>query len=354
MQRQLPAEWAAQTAVILAWPHAHTDWAEQLSDVEKVYCNLAKRICDYQKLLIVCHDESIRQHVAAQLTQLGIPEHRYALHIAPCDDTWARDFGPISLYENGKRVLLDFQFNAWGDKYAANQDNLITRRLHKAGAFDDSPLRTLDFILEGGSIDSDGQGTLLTTQNCLLSPQRNPQLNQQQIENTLQTQLGVQRVLWLENGDLSGDDTDSHIDTLARFCDPHTIAYVNCTDPNDQHYTALQAMQAELQALRQSNGEPYRLVPLPLPSAKYNSDGQRLPATYANFLIINQAVLMPTYDDPTDSIALTRLAACFPQRKLLGIDCQALIQQFGSLHCITMQVPHALYNTDTTTTLDAL
>jgi len=338
MACRFPAEWAKQAAVMLTWPHAQTDWAEHLLEVESVYLNLAQHIFQYQNVIVACHDEHIQQHVDTQFAQADIPKQHYSLYLAPCDDTWTRDHGPISLYEDGKRVLLDFEFNAWGDKYTASQDNLISRHLHIAGAFGESSLRHVDFILEGGSIDCDGQGTLLTTQNCLLSPQRNA-LNQDEIEHVLQEQLGVERVLWLEHGYLSGDDTDSHIDTLARFCNTHSIAYTTCDDKNDEHYESLQAMQAELQNLQQSNGEPYQLVPLPLPSAKYNASGQRLPATYANFLIINGAVLVPTYHDVMDQRALSILAQCFPERKIIGIDCQPLIQQFGSLHCVTMQIP---------------
>ncbi len=339
MPHTLPAEWTAQAAVMLTYPHADTDWSTQLTETESVYLNLAKHICDHEQLIVACHNEQVRQHVAVQLARASIPAERYALHLAPCDDTWTRDHGPISIYQNQQRLLLDFQFNAWGNKYAAHQDNQITRRLHAAGAFADSPLRSVDFILEGGSIDCDGQGTLLSSKNCLLSPQRNGHLSQAEIERTLQEQLGVQRILWLENGYLSGDDTDSHIDTLARFCDPQTIAYVACEDPKDPHYAPLQVMREELHSLRQSHGEPYTLVPLPLPAPKYNADQQRLPATYANFLIINGAVLVPTYADAQDQIALNILAHCFPKRKIIGIDCQPLIQQFGSLHCISMQIP---------------
>ncbi len=339
MSRHFPAEWAPQEAVVLTWPHAATDWLSQLIEVEKIYLHLAQAISQRQSLVIACHDEAVRQHVIQQLTQAHIPSQAYHCYLAPCDDTWARDHGPISVYENDQRVLLDFEFNAWGNKYAASQDNLVTRRLHAAGAFGSSRLDSLDWVLEGGSIDSDGQGTLLTTQACLLSPQRHPELSPADVEQYLQSTLGIQRVLWLQHGYLSGDDTDSHIDTLARFCDPETIAYVACDDASDEHFLPLQAMATELKALRQSNGRPYRLMPLPWPAPQYNSEGQRLPATYANFLLINQAVLVPTYRDVADSLALEQLARCFPQRDIIGIDCLPLIQQFGSLHCVTMQLP---------------
>jgi agmatine deiminase len=236
-------------------------------------------------------------------------------------------------------TLLDYEFNGWGGKYAYALDNLITRRLHTQGAFGAAPLETVNLILEGGSIEVDGQGTLLTTARCLLAPTRNHGRTRAQIETTLAEQLGITRFLWLEHGYLAGDDTDSHIDTLARLCDANTIAYVTCDDPADEHYAELQAMEKELQAFRTAAGQPYRLVPLPWPRARYDDGGARMPATYANFLIINDAVLVPTYDDPADQIALERLRDCFPGRTVIGIDCLPLIYQHGSLHCVTMQIP---------------
>jgi len=197
-------------------------------------------------------------------------------------------------------------------------------------------------VLEGGSIDSDGQGTLLTTTACLLAPTRNPSLDQAGIESSLAQYLGVQRVLWLRHGRLEGDDTDSHIDMLARFCDPVTLAYSCCDDEADEHFAPLQAMKKELASFRTLAGEPYRLVPLPLPQAIFNAQGRRLPASYANFLIINNAVLVPLYDDHADEIAITNLQRCFPDRQIVGINCLAIIQQYGSLHCLTMQLPQGI------------
>ena len=188
----------------------------------------------------------------------------------------------------------------------------------------------------------DGSGTLLTTARCLLAPTRNPKLTQDGLEARLKELLGLDRILWLQHGHLTGDDTDSHIDTLARFCDARTIAYVACADPDDEHHAELKAMEEELRALRAADGRPYRLVPLPWPRARYDDDGRRLPATYANFLIINGAVLVPTYDDPADGPALARLRECFPGREIIGVDCLPLIYQYGSLHCVTMQLPEGV------------
>jgi agmatine deiminase len=196
--------------------------------------------------------------------------------------------------------------------------------------------------LEGGSIESDGCGTLLTTSQCLLNPNRNPDLNSEQIEKELRDTLGCQRILWLHHGHLLGDDTDAHVDTLARLAPNDTILYVVCDDPRDEHYPALSRMAEELAAFRTEAGQPYRLLPLPWPAARFDDDGQRLPATYANFLIINGAVLVPTYDDPQDAQALITVGAAFPDREIIGIDCSAIILQHGSLHCLTMQLPQGV------------
>jgi agmatine deiminase len=256
----------------------------------------------------------------------------------PSNDTWARDHGPVTIFEQGQKILLDFVFNGWGLKFAANKDNLITRKLYEKGIFGHDEIRHGGLVLEGGALETDGAGTLMTTTECLLSPNRNPHLTQKEVEELLSEKLGVDRFLWLENGYLAGDDTDSHIDTLARFCSQDTIVYVQCPDKADEHYEALKQMEQELQAFRTRDGESYNLVPLPWPSPCYAEDGHRLPATYANFLIINGAVLVPTYRVPEDATALEVLTACFPSRKIIGIDCRELIEQHGSLHCISMQL----------------
>jgi agmatine deiminase len=337
--RILPAEWSAQSGVMLTWPHDRSDWAPYLPEVEPVYLNIAREVCKRERLLICARDELHADHIRVALRSAHVDAARVRIGIAPSNDSWVRDHGPITMLHDGKPVLLDFVFNGWGGKYAAELDNRITRRLHAEGAFGATPIVAMDLVLEGGGIESDGAGTLLTTSQCLLSRGRNPHLTRAQIEQRLKQFLGVQRVLWLEHGALEGDDTDSHIDTLARFCDANTIAYVHCDDPDDAHSTELRAMESELHALRDARGQPYRLVPLPWPQAKRNADGKRLPATYANFLIINGAVLMPTYRDAADDEAVARIQSCFPDREIIAVDCLPLIQQFGSLHCITMQLP---------------
>lgn len=337
--RWLPAEWEPQSAIILTWPHSHSDWQPWLPTVETVYVEMSRLIALHQDLIISCFDESHQQHVKTLLLNADIDLSRVHCYLAESNDSWVRDHGPITVLDNNQVKLLDFRFNGWGNKHESRLDNHISRCLHRSGTFGDTPLESIDLILEGGGIEVDGCGTLLTTRQCQLSPERNPQFEQPKLELEFGRHLGITRVLWLEHGYLAGDDTDSHIDTLARFCDPQTIAYSDCTDPDDEHYRELKAMEKELQEFVDFTGAPYRLIPLPIPEAIYSRDGQRLPATYANFLIINDAVLVPTYQDPADAIALKAIKSGFPDREIIGINCQPLIEQYGSLHCATMQVP---------------
>lgn len=325
---------------MITWPHAHSDWGDILQDVEPVYLRLARHISQREKLLVNCRDEAHAAHVRERLHAADVDPRRTVIHCVHSNDTWTRDYGPLTILEQDRPHLLDFTFNGWGNKFDAGSDNLVSSQLHRAGVFGTAPFTTIDLVLEGGSIEVDGQGSLLTTENCLLAPTRNPALGRAQIEEQLRRWFGVERILWLNHGHLAGDDTDSHIDTLARFCDPHTIAYVACDDSTDEHYAELRLMESELRALRDYRGNPYRLVPLPWPAAKYDDeDGRRLAASYANFLIINGAVLVPTYDDPADAETLRRLQGCFPDREIIGVPCLPLIRQNGSLHCITMQLP---------------
>ena len=338
-QRILPAEWAPQSGVMLTWPHAATDWAPRLAEAEPVFRDIARAVARHESLLIVCADDAHRRRVQGLLAEASVPAERLHLISAPSNDSWARDHGPITVLADDRPLLLDFVFNGWGDKYPAELDNGISRALCAAGAFAGAPCQSVDLVLEGGALESDGAGTLLTTESCLLNPSRNPRHDRHSLEARLSELLGFDRFLWLSHGALAGDDTDGHIDTLARFCDPVTIAYVKCDDPGDPHHDGLAAMEAELKAFRDRHGNPYRLVPLPWPGAKYGADGTRLPATYANFLIINDAVLLPVYDDPADDAAIAQVAACFPERTVIPIHCTPLIQQYGSLHCVTMQFP---------------
>lgn len=340
---RLPAEWEAQAGVMLTWPHEHGDWDENLAAAHEAFGELAAAIARFEPLIIVCYDDAHRATIEQALAGRGVALDRVGFVLCPSNDVWARDHGPITVYQEGALpTLVDFTFNGWGGKFAAELDNQITRRLHAAGAFGRVDCRRINWVLEGGSIESDGQGTILTTRQCLLTETRNPGLTERHIEMQLRDRFGAQRVLWLEHGELEGDDTDSHVDMLARFCSVDTIAYTHCDDPNDAHYEPLSAMEAELKAFRTRRDEPYKLLPLPWPQSAYAADGHRLPLSYANFLIVNGGVIVPTYNDPADEKALEVLRSAFPDREVVGIDALPIIVQHGSLHCVSMQLPAGL------------
>ena len=335
----LPAEWHEQSAVQLTWPHSATDWCTILEAVNRCYIDMAKALLTRVHIIIVTPEPAhVRKLLEGALTTKELS--RISLCKAPTNDTWARDHGFITLLAPDGPHLLDFKFNGWGEKFPADLDNQINRRMMEQNILEGQYEDHLDFVLEGGSIESDGKGTILTTSKCLLAPHRNQPLTKEQIENRLLEMLHAERILWLHYGYLAGDDTDSHIDTLARFCPNDTSAYVQCLDESDEHYAELQQMEAQLKEFRTIEGEPYRLVPLPMAKAVYDEDGTRLPATYANFLITNGAVLMPTYgNSETDQKAEEQLRKAFPNYDIIGVDCQPLITQHGSLHCCTMQYP---------------
>ena len=342
----LPAEWRPQSATLLAWPHARSDWDASLDAIESVYRDMARAISEHQPLLVIAYDADHERHVRSQLAQAHATLDRCRVSIAPTNDTWVRDSAPLTILRNDQPVLLDFKFNGWGNKYAHQHDNALSQHLWQQHAFNHLPIEAHDLVLEGGSIEVDGAGTLLSTTACLLAATRNPTLSRTQIEQRLSELLGIHRILWLEHGYLAGDDTDSHIDMLARFCDESTIAYVRCDDPQDEHFAALTKMEKQLQSFHQVNGAPYHLIPLPWPRAKFNTDGQRLPASYANFLIINDAVLVPTYQDPADNVALELIAHAFKNRRVIAIPSLALIAQRGGIHCATMQFPRVKSNAE--------
>lgn len=334
----LPPEWAPQSAIMLTWPRRDGDFAHVFDAVEANFFAIAVAIARFEDLHVNVASDA--PTLKTRLIAAGVPEHRLRIFQLPNDDVWARDHGPITVVRHGHLVHLDFRFNGWGGKFAAERDDALTQGLAALGAWD-APVESINFVLEGGGIEVDGAGSLLTTERCLLAKTRNPQFDREGIEGVLKDSFGVRRILWLRHGDLLGDDTDGHIDTIARFCDADTIAYQACEDRSDAHFEDLAALAAELAALTRPDGQPYRLVPLPLPRAIHDDeDGRRLPAGYANFLILNGAVLVPIYGDKThDAIALERLRPCFPGREVIGIDCSALIRQYGSLHCVTMQIP---------------
>lgn len=330
----LPAEWHPQSFIQLTWPHQDTDWSYMLDEVEECFLNLAREIASRQPLLLVAPE------FPKALENFEFKENVFYVE-CPTNDTWARDHGFISLLNEQEEVrLVDFCFNGWGMKFAACKDNLINSQLVKGSLLNGTYQNCRNFVLEGGSIESDGEGTLLTTSLCLLAPNRNDTLDKQEIEDYLKKSFNLKQVLWLDHGYLAGDDTDSHIDTLARLCPDHTICYVQCTDTEDEHYTELKKMEEQLKEFRTLDNEPFRLLGLPMPEAIFDEDGERLPATYANFLIMNDAVLYPTYDQPeNDRKTACVLQEAFPGKEIVGVDCRALIKQHGSLHCVTMQYP---------------
>lgn len=301
------AEWEPQSAVQLTWPHKDTDWAPILPEITAVYEEM-KREIESRETVVVVDD-------------------------IPHNDTWARDHGFITVEENGQLILLDFKFNGWGEKFAAELDNDINRQLYEQQLVKGIYESHLDFVLEGGSIESDGKGTIFTTTCCLMAPHRNQPLTQQEIEQQLKEWLGAERIVWINHGSLIGDDTDGHIDTLVRIAPNDTLLYIGA----DDEHPDLLLMEQELQQLRTIDGHPYRLLRLPMPRPIYD-DGERLPATYANYLVINGAVLIPTYNQPDlDQEAISTIGKAFPDREIIGIDCRAVIRQHGSLHCCTMQ-----------------
>ena len=310
--------------VQLTWPHEGTDWAPILDEITAVYEEMAREIRKREPLLIV---DNILQ-----------PKGRSVACI-PHNDTWARDHGFITVEDTSfdqkskALVLLDFCFNGWGEKFEATLDNQINKHLYDQGFVKGHYEDHLDFVLEGGSIESDGKGTVFTTECCLMAPHRNQPLTKEEVENRLKEWLGAERIVWLQHGSLIGDDTDGHIDTLVRICPNDTLLYTG----GDKDHPDLAEMEKELQELRTLDGKPYRLLKLPLPRPIYDED-DRLPATYANYLVINGAVLVPTYNQPDlDAEALRIVGEAFPDREMVGIDCRAVIKQHGSLHCCTMQ-----------------
>ena len=323
----------------MSWPHEGTDWAYMLDDIKPVFAEIIKHISRFERVLLTA---PYAVSAAEYLVKAGVDLSRVTICEIQNNDTWARDFGPITVLFNNKPTLLDFGFNGWGLKFPANYDNLISKHLKNLGVLLPN-LNTIGLIMEGGSIESDGLGTILTTSDCLLSPNRNPQLTKSEIEQALASLVGAKRLLWLDHGGLAGDDTDSHVDTLARFCPNNTIIYQGCDNPLDEHFEQLKLMERELTSFTAPDGSPYRLIALPWPKARFDEQAHRLPATYANFLIINGAVLVPTYRDPeNDSTALERIAQAFPGRETIGIDCLSLLEQHGSLHCVTMQLPQGV------------
>ncbi len=336
---RLPAEWEPQSAILLAWPHADTDWAERLGAVENTYVELIAAITRFQPVVICAGDDDLQTYAEARLRSARVDMGRVRFVPAEYDDTWLRDTGPISLRGEHGFKLLDFRFTGWGGKFQAARDDRLVGELSGMQLFHNYFVQSIDFAMEGGAVETDGAGTLLTTWRCF--HERHPDATRAQLETRLREWLGQDRVLWLDHGYLEGDDTDAHIDTLARFAPGDAIVFQACDDPQDSHHAELQAMAGELAALRTVGGSPYRLFPLPWPQ-QIVDEGRRLAASYANFLIVNGAVLMPAYEDPADTEAARVLAEAFPDHEIVQVPCRSLIWQNGSLHCLTMQLPAGL------------
>ncbi|WP_296824856.1 agmatine deiminase family protein [Sulfurovum sp.] len=330
----MPAEWERQQCVLMSFPHEETDWAKgDLNEALSPFIRIAQAVAYSQAVYIICKDKT-------KIASMFCSTQNMTFIEIPTNDTWIRDYGYISIKEDGQRKLLDFTFDSWGGKFEASLDNSVNTLLHQKGYMGITPLESIDMVLEGGSIESDGQGTILTTTECLCNPNRNGGLTKEQIEKKLTTYLGTQRVLWLDHGYLAGDDTDSHIDTLARFVNPKTIAYVKCEEVEDEHYEALKKMEVQLKGFTTLEGKPYTLIPLPMTHPIYNDEGERLPATYANFLITNGALIYPTYSDKNDKVVHEIFKDLFPDKEIIPINCLRLIEEGGSLHCSTMQVAY--------------
>lgn len=338
-RRQLPPEGEYLPVILLSWPHGNSDWADKLDEVSAFYQEFTRLLLSENiKVLVVTPDvENVK-------TQLGDDSYSPLIRFFECEtnDTWTRDFGFITLKTDKGWVACDFKFNGWGLKFPSCFDNLVTSRLYSAGLIKSSYENHLNFVLEGGSIESDGEGTILTTSNCLLSPNRNGGFDKTQIETYLKSSLGAKRILWIENGALEGDDTDSHIDTLARLGVKNRILFTGCDNPSDSHYPALSKMKEELSRLTTLSGQKYQLIELPLPDPIFDDEGNRLPATYANYLVTPRCVFLPVYGQPEKDALAKQLVEKAYERAVLTIDCKILTTQHGSLHCATMQLPEEI------------
>ncbi len=328
--KTIPAEWEKQRVVLLSFPHKDSDWADNLNSALSVFIRIAQAISYNQAVYIICDNRD-------EISNLFCSTNNITFIEIPTNDTWIRDYAYISIKEDNEVKLLDFTFDGWGGKFESSLDNSVNKNLHKKGYMGTTSLKEIDFVLEGGSIESDGEGTILTTSKCLCNPNRNGGLNKDEIEEKLKIYLGAKRVLWLDFGYLAGDDTDSHIDTLARFVNKDTIIYIKCEEREDEHYIELTEMEKQLKSFRTEDNRPYNLIPLPMTKAIYK-EGNRLPSTYANFLITNHSILYPTYNDNNDKEVHKILENIFPNKEIIPINCLRLIEQGGSLHCSTMQV----------------
>lgn len=335
-------EWTPIECVLMALPNADTDWNYILDEARQQYARIIKALTDEDVyVVLICNDTDEASRLLRECDQ------RLITYVnADYNDTWTRDYGPLTILKDDRLRALDFGFNGWGLKFAADKDNLVNLHLSEKFVIMPSTYRNeRDFVLEGGSVETDGEGTILTTARCLCSPNRNGGLSKQEAEHQLQRRLGASHVLFLDYGALEGDDTDSHIDTLARLAPANSILFTGCRNVDDPQFEELLKMRAQLTMFRNAMGEPFNLIELPLPDAIYDEDGLRLPATYANYLVTDKVIFMPTYKQPAnDRLAMHTVKIAYPDHKVVGIDCTTLIKQHGSLHCATMQIPKKLFN----------
>jgi agmatine/peptidylarginine deiminase len=336
---RLPAEWEPQAGVVIAWPHGDTDWGPRLPRIERAYVGLTAAIARFEPVLVCVADSAIRRRAVQMLGDAGIDPARLRFVEVAYDDTWLRDSGPLSLVGTSGFRLLDFRFTGWGGKFEGSRDDRLVEALVARGVFQAAERRRIDWALEGGAIEVDGNGTLLTTWRCL--HQRHPQMSREQMTAILVDAFAVDRVLWLEHGYLEGDDTDAHIDTLARYAPDGAIVFQTCDDLADPHHAELALMRDEIAGLRDADGKPHRLHPLPW-ARPIVDENRRLASSYANYLIVNGGVVMPSYDDSADVEAARVIAAAHPGREVVMVDARELIWQNGSVHCLTMQLPAGL------------
>ncbi len=335
----MPAEWEPHRGTWLSWPHKEASWPGKFGPVPDIFARMVGLLAGREEVHINVAGPEMEADVRRLLADEGADTGHVFFHCNPTNDAWCRDHGPIFVQrtsgEVAEQAILDWGFNAWGDKYPPyDLDDVIPTRIGRELGI---PVHHPGMILEGGSIEVNGRGTLLTTEACLLNPNRNPQLSREEIEATLCAHLGVRHILWLGDG-IVGDDTDGHIDDLTRFVDPQTVVTVIEEDPADENYEPLQENLERLRTMRDQDGRPLRVVTLPMPRALYH-EGQRLPASYANFYIANGLVLLPTYDPERDAEAQTALQRLFPGREVVGVDCTDLVWGLGAFHCVTQQWP---------------
>jgi len=332
-----PAEWAPHTATWLSWPHKEESWPGKIETIYKPYCEFIKILTEGELVRINVKDAQMEAFAKSELTKVGADLTKVEFFNFPTNDAWCRDHGPAFLINvtTKQKAIVDWGYNAWGDKYPPyDLDDVIPTKI---GERFNLSVYNPGIVMEGGSVDFNGAGTLLTSTACLLNKNRNPHLSQQQIEEYLKSYYGVQQILWLGDG-IVGDDTDGHIDDITRFVNANTVVTVVEGNKHDENYHILQENLQMLREFKLLNGEPLNIIELPMPSPVIY-DGQRLPASYANFYIGNAAVVVPTYRDKNDEIALEILRACFPDRKVVGIDSTDIIWGLGSFHCLSQQEP---------------